>query len=55
MLQSVVAHPFFAVTMIVVELKKEVGLKELELLGQSSGTRAAAGGSDVFQRNEQAT
>jgi hypothetical protein len=44
-----------ALAMILVELKKEVGRKELELLGQSSDARAAAGSSDVFQRGEQAT
>ena len=41
--------------MIAVEVKKEAGRKELELLGQSSAARAAAGSSDVFQRGEQAT
>ena len=55
MLQPVAAYPFFAVSNILVEVKKEAGRKELELLGQSSGARSAAGGSDMFQRGEQAT
>ena len=52
MLQPVVAYPCFVVGMIQVEVKKEAGRKELELLGQSSGARSAAGGMDVFQRGE---
>ena len=56
MLQPVVAYPHMAVAMIVVEVKKEAGRKELELLGQSSGARSAAGGSDWAQKGgEQAT
>jgi hypothetical protein len=55
MLQPVVAYPLMALTMIGLEVRKEAGRKELELLGQSSGARAAAGGSDVFQRGAQAT
>ena len=55
MLQPVVAFPFMAVAMINIEVKKEAGHKELELLGQSSVARAVAGGHDVFQRGEQAT
>lgn len=55
MLQPVAALPYMAVGMIQVEVKKEAGRKELELLGQSSAARVAAGGSDVFQRGEQAT
>jgi hypothetical protein len=55
MLQPVVAYPFFAVSMIGVEVKKEAGRKELELLGQSSGARVAAGGNDWAQGREQAT
>ena len=56
MLQPVVAYPLMAVCMIVVEVKKEAGRKELELLGQSSGARSAAGGSDWAQKGgEQAT
>ena len=55
MLQPVVAYPHMALAMIHVEVKKEAGRKELELLGQSSAARNAAGGSDVFQRGEQAT
>ena len=55
MLQPVVAYPYFVLGMTAVELKKEAGRKELELLGQSSGARNAAGGNDVFQRGEQAT
>ena len=56
MLQPVAAYPFMAVGMIMVEVKKEVGRKELELLGQSSGARSAAGGSDWAQKGgEQAT
>ena len=55
MLQPVAAYPYFVLGMIQVEVKKEAGRKELELLGQSSGARSAAGGSDVFQRGEQAT
>ena len=31
------------------------GRKKLELLGHSSGSRNAAGSSDMFQRGEQAT
>lgn len=54
-LQPVAAYPHTALAMILVELKnKEAGRKELELLGQLSGVRAAAGSSDVFQRDEQA-
>jgi hypothetical protein len=55
MLQPVVAYPHMALAMIAVEVKKEAGRKELELLGQSSAARNAAGSSDVFQRGEQAT
>ena len=55
MLQPVAAYPFMAVGMILVEVLKEAGRKELELLGQSSGAHHAAGGNDVFQRGEQAT
>jgi hypothetical protein len=55
MLQPVVAYPQMAVGMIMVEVKKEAGRKELELLGQSSAARNAVGSSDVFQRGEQAT
>jgi hypothetical protein len=56
MLQPVVAFPFFALAMIQVEMKKEVGRKELELLGQSSGARAAAGSNDWAQKGgEQST
>jgi hypothetical protein len=55
MLQPVAAYPHMAVGMIVNELKKEAGRKELELLGQSSVARNAAGSGDVFQRGEQAT
>jgi hypothetical protein len=46
MLQPVVAYPDIAIGMIMVEVKKEAGRKEVELLGQSSGARSAAGGSD---------
>jgi hypothetical protein len=56
MLQPVVAYPHMVVAMIMVELKKEAGRKELELLGQSSGARTAAGGTDWAQKGgEQAT
>ena len=55
MLQPVAAYPWMALGMNAMELKKEAGRKELELLGQSSAARNAAGGSDVFQRGEQAT
>jgi hypothetical protein len=56
MLQPVVAFPLMVVGMIMVEVKKEVGQKELELLGQSSGARVAAGGNDWAQKGgEQAT
>ena len=55
MLQPVAAYPYFGLTMIVVEVKKEAGRKELELLGQSSAPRNATGSGDVFQRGEQAT
>ena len=56
MLQPVAAFPFMAVGMIMVEVKKEAGRKELELLGQSSGARSAAGGTDWAQKGgEQAT
>ena len=55
MLQPVAAYPHMALGMIVVEVKKEAGRKELELLGQSSAARNAAGSNDVFQRGEQAT
>jgi hypothetical protein len=43
--------------MTMIEVKKEAGRKEVELLGQSSAARAAAGDGmmDVFQRGEQAT
>jgi hypothetical protein len=49
----VVALPLMAVVMTMVEVKKEVGQKELELLGQSSGARAAAGGMDWVQKVEE--
>ena len=55
MLQPVAAYPLMALGMNAVELKKEAERKELELLGQSSAARNAAGSSDVFQRGEQAT
>ena len=55
MLQPVMAIPLMPIGMIAVEVKKEAGRKELELLGQSSAARNAAGSSDVFQRGEQAT
>ena len=56
MLQPVVAYPDMAIGMIMVEVKKEAGRKEVELLGQSSGARSAAGGSDWTQQGgEQAT
>ena len=55
MLQPEVAPPFMVVAMIQTEVKKEAGRKELELLGQSSAARNAAGGNDVFQRGDQAT
>ena len=55
MLQPVAAYPCFVVGMIQVEVKKEAGRKELELLGQSSGARVAAGGNDWAQGGEQAT
>ena len=45
MLQPVVPMPFFALAMIAGEVKKEVGRKELALLGQSSAARNVAGGS----------
>ena len=56
MLQPVAAYPFMAVGMIMVEVKKEVGQNELELLGQSSAARVVAGGNDWAQKGgEQAT
>ena len=56
MLQPVAAYPFMVVGMIILEVKKEAGRKELELLGQSSGAHSAAGGSDWAQKGgEQAT
>jgi hypothetical protein len=55
MLQPVAAYPGMAMDMIMVEVKKEAGRKEVELLGQSSAARNAVGSSDVFQRGEQAT
>ena len=55
MLQPEVALPFMVVAMIQTEVKKEAGRKELELLGQSSAARNAAGSGDVFQLGEQAT
>ena len=56
MLQPVAAYPFMVVGMIMMEVKKEAGQKELEMLGQSSGARSAAGGSDWTQKGgEQAT
>ena len=55
MLQPVAAYPYMVLGMIQVEVKKEAGRKELELLGQSSAARNAAGSSDVFQGGEQAT
>ena len=56
MLQPVVAYPDMVIGMIMVEVKKEAGRKEVELLGQSSGARSAAGGSDWTQQGgEQAT
>jgi hypothetical protein len=56
MLQPVAAYPLMAVAMIRVEVKKEAGRKELELLGQSSAAFHAAGGLDWAQKGgEQAT
>jgi hypothetical protein len=57
MLQPVVAYPHMAISMIAVEVKKVAGRKELELLGQSSAARVAAGGNDWVQNKdgEQAT
>ena len=57
MLQPVAALPYMPLGMTMIEVKKEAGRKELELLGQSSAARAAAGDGmmDVFQRGEQAT
>ena len=56
MLQPVVAYPHMAISMIAVEVKKVAGRKELELLGQSSAARVAAGGNDWVQKDgEQAT
>jgi hypothetical protein len=56
MLQPVAGLPRRAVSMIMVEVKKEVGRKELELLGQSSAAHIAAGGADWTQKGgEQAT
>ena len=56
MLQPAAAYPHMAIGMVMVELKKEAGRKELELLGQSSAARSAAGGSDWAQKGgEQAT
>ena len=56
MLQPVAAYPYFVLAMIQVEVKKEAGRKELELLGQSSGARSVAGGNDWAQKGgEQAT
>ena len=43
MLQPVAEFPHIAVGMIPIEVKKEVGRKELELVDQSSAARAAAG------------
>ena len=56
MLQPMVALSFMIVGMIQVEMKKEAGRKEPELLGQSSGAHSATGGSDWAQNGgEQAT
>jgi hypothetical protein len=55
MLQPVAAYPYMVLGMIQVDLKKEAGRKELQLLGQSSAARNAAGSSDMFQGGEQAT
>ena len=55
MLQPVVAYPHMALGMHAVEVKKEAGRKELELLGQSSAARNAAGSNDWAQGREQAT
>ena len=56
MLQPMVAYPFMAIGMIQVEVKKEAGRKELELLGQSSAARNAAGSNAWTQSSgEQAT
>jgi hypothetical protein len=41
MLQLVVAFPCMALATITVEVKNEVGCKEMELLGQSSAARNA--------------
>ena len=49
-LLPVVGFPQMAVGMIAVEVKKEAGRKELELLGQSSGARSAASGSGWVQK-----
>jgi hypothetical protein len=48
-LQPVAAYPFMVLSMMQIELRKEAGRKELELLGQSSGARVAAGGNNMFQ------
>ena len=56
MLQPVAAYPYMVMGMTAVEVKKEAGRKELELLGQSSAARNAAGGNDWTQKGgEQAT
>jgi hypothetical protein len=50
MLQPVAAYPFMAVCMIGLDMRKEAGRKEVELLGQSSAARNAAGSSDWVQK-----
>jgi hypothetical protein len=49
LLQPAAAWPYWALAMFHVELKKAAGVREIELLGVSSGSRAAAGSSNIFQ------
>jgi hypothetical protein len=53
MLQPVAAYPFMPIAVTGFELKKETGRKELDLLGQSSGARAAAEGDTPEYRRRQ--
>jgi hypothetical protein len=46
MMQPVTPIPFMTIGMIALEVKKEAGRKELELLGHSSAACAAAGSGD---------
>jgi hypothetical protein len=49
MLQPVAAYPYMGVGMLGLEVKKEAGRKQLEVLGRSSAARSATGGHALWQ------